>query len=95
VTVLRIEHPVPDFDTWKREGFDRDPIGRAQGGVRGYRIFRAVDDPNFVVVDLEFDDDESARAFAAALAALWRRVQERFAWRELPRARILETVEST
>jgi hypothetical protein len=32
--VLRIEHPVPDYDAWK-EAFDNDPVGREQGGVRG------------------------------------------------------------
>ncbi len=30
--ILRIEHPAPDFDAWKREGFDTDPIGREKGG---------------------------------------------------------------
>ena len=27
-SVLWIEHAVPDYESWKREGFDRDPIGR-------------------------------------------------------------------
>ena len=25
--ILRIEHPVPDYDAWK-QAFDSDPIGR-------------------------------------------------------------------
>ena len=48
--ILRIEHRIRDFDTWK-EAFDRDPIGREQGGVRRYRVLRPVDDPNYVMVD--------------------------------------------
>lgn len=35
--VLRIEHPVPDYEAWKRT-FDRDPLGRSRSGVRRYRI---------------------------------------------------------
>jgi len=92
--VLRIEHPVPDFDAWKREAFDRDPVGREQGGVRRYCVLRSVDDPNFVTVDLEFDNKSSAAAFGAELTAMWRRVQDRFAWKEIPRARIFEIVET-
>jgi hypothetical protein len=52
--ILRIEHPVPDFDGWKT-AFDNDPVGRKQSGVRRYQILRAIDDPNYVMIDLEFD----------------------------------------
>jgi len=31
--ILRIEHPVPNFDAWKK-AFDSDPLGREQSGVR-------------------------------------------------------------
>ncbi len=51
---MRIEHPVPNFEGWK-EAFDSDPVGRERSGVRRYRISRAVDDPNFVTIDLDFD----------------------------------------
>ncbi len=92
--ILRIEHPVPDFAAWKREGFDSDPLGREQAGVARYRILRDVDDPNYVMVDLEFDNRDEAEAFRAALRDLWGRVQDRFGWTESPRARIVENVES-
>jgi hypothetical protein len=93
-TVLRIEHAVPDYDTWKREGFDRDPIGREQHGVRRYRVLRLNDDPGVVAIELEFDDRSAAEAFAAALVEMWRGVRERFGWRELPEARIFELAAS-
>jgi hypothetical protein len=64
--VLQIEHAVRDFDAWKA-AFDSDPIGRESGGVRRYRILRPVDDPNYVVVDLEFDTSGEAEAFRASL----------------------------
>lgn len=88
--VLRIEHPVPDYESWKREGFDRDPIGREQNGVRRYRVLRASDDPGLVAIELEFDSIAAAEAFAVALTEMWRRVRDRFGWRELPESRLYE-----
>jgi hypothetical protein len=44
VHVLRVEHPVSDYDDWKK-AFDNDPIGRRKFGVVRYRILRAADDP--------------------------------------------------
>jgi hypothetical protein len=90
MTTLRIEHPVPSFDGWKR-AFDSDPMRREASGVRGYRILRPVDDPLFVTVDLEFDGLSEAEAFRAALRELWRRVEGTVM--QSPRAQILETVE--
>lgn len=87
--VLRIEHAVPDFDRWKA-AFDSDPVGRPQGGVRRYRVIRAVDDPNHVMIDLEFDGSSEAENFLAALRELWGRVDVM----RNPKARIVEVVES-
>jgi hypothetical protein len=92
--ILQIEHPVPDFDAWKKEGFDSDPVGREHGGVRRYRISRPIDDPKYVMIDLEFDSSSEAEAFRTALRGMWGRVQGQFGWTESPRARIVETVES-
>jgi hypothetical protein len=74
VVLLRIEHPVPDFDAWKR-AFDGDPLDRRGSGVRRYRVLRPLDDPNHVMVDLEFDTVEEAEAVRSALLELWDRVQ--------------------
>ena len=52
--MLRIEHSVSNFDSWKK-AFDRDPIGRQKSGLRHYRIVRPTDDTNYVMIDLEFD----------------------------------------
>jgi hypothetical protein len=93
-SVLRIEHAVPDYDTWKREGFDRDPIGREQNGVRRYRVLRSADDPRLVAIELEFQGRAAADAFAAALTEMWRGVRDRFGWRELPEVRIYELAAS-
>jgi hypothetical protein len=90
VPILQIEHPVPDFDAWK-EAFDSDPLGRERSGVRRYRVLRPVDDPKYIMVDLEFDSSSEAEAFRAALEGLWRRVE---VVGESPRTRIVEAVES-
>ncbi len=92
MAILQIEHPVRDFDAWK-EVFDSDPVGREGGGVRRYRIARPTDDPDYVVVDLEFDTVGEAEAFRDALRNLWRRVEAE-GLVESPQARIVEAVES-
>lgn len=91
MTILRIEHPVPDFAGWKR-AFDSDPVHRQQSGVRRYRILRPIDDPNYVTVDLEFDSTREAEAVLAALRDLWRRVEGQVI--HSPSARILDTLEA-
>jgi hypothetical protein len=87
--VLRIEHAVPDFDGWKR-AFDGDPMGREKAGVRRHRIVRSVEEPNFVMIDLEFETAAQAETMMARLHQLWGRVQ---VMRD-PRARIVEVVEN-
>ncbi len=73
MAVLRIEHPVFDFDDWKR-AFDGDPVGRERAGVRRYHVFRAEDDPNLVMVDLEFDTAAEAGAMLGSLELMWEQV---------------------
>ena len=90
--ILQIDHRVRDYDAWK-QAFDGDPVGRQQGGVRRYRIARHADDPNHVVIDLEFDDAQAAEAFGGRLRQLWGRVGDELGL-EGPQARVLETVES-
>jgi hypothetical protein len=92
--VVRVEHPVPDYELWKREAFDRDPLGRASSGVRRHRVLRRGERPSRVAVELEFDDRASAEAFAAALRDMWGRARHRFEWRELPEAEIYELTEA-
>ena len=94
MVVVRIEHPVPDYEVWKREAFDRDPLGREQSGVRRHRVLRRGDAPALVAVELEFDDRVAAESFAASLREMWSRVQDRFGWRELPQAQVFELAES-
>lgn len=94
MTIVQIEHPISSWDAWKA-AFDRDPIQREASGVRRYRIVRPVDDPNFVAVDLEFDDGPKAEAFRHALESMWRSPQAAaLLGGASPRARVVETIES-
>ncbi len=89
--ILRIEHPVPDFDGWQK-AFDSDPVGRDKSGVRRYRVLRPVDDANYVMIDLEFDTVSQAEALLAAMRVVWGRVEGTIMMN--PKARIVEVVET-
>jgi hypothetical protein len=89
--IVRIEHPVPSYDGWKTI-FDSDPVGREKSGVRRYQVLRSVDDPNYVLIDLEFDDRRVAEVFLGKMREVWGRVQGTII--DSPQARIAEIVES-
>jgi len=63
MTTLRIEHAITDYQLWKK-AFDRFAAARENAGVRGTAIRRPADDPNYLMLDLEFDTAEVARTFA-------------------------------
>ena len=88
---LQIEHAVPNFDGW-RKAFESDPINRKKSGVRRYRIFRPSDDPNYVIIDLEFDNLREAENTLAALRNLWVEVEGKVMMN--PQTRILNLVET-
>lgn len=90
-SILHIEHPVLDYQAWKA-AFDSDPIDRAASGVRRYQIQRAIDDPNYVLIDLEFDTHGQAQAVLAAMRVVWERVAGTVI--ADPQARIVEPVET-
>lgn len=91
MVILQIEHAVLNFEGWK-QAFDSDPVGRQQSGVRRYRILRPVDDPNYVMIELEFDSLSEAEALLAALRKVWSRVEGTII--EHPQSRIVELAES-
>ncbi len=85
--ILRIEHHVPNFENWKR-AFDSDPVGRQRSGVRRYSILRDVDDPNYVLIDLEFNSREEAEGLLVGMQQVWGRVQGSII--DAPRTRIVD-----
>jgi hypothetical protein len=79
---------VADFDRW-RSAFDSDPEGREASGVRRYRVMRACEDANVVLIDLEFDTSELAERFLTRLRRRWSRVDVVHD----PHAQVVELVE--
>ncbi|NTU83675.1 MAG: hypothetical protein HGA45_30605 [Chloroflexales bacterium] len=93
MVTVHIEHPIRDFKLWKA-AFDRDPVGRERSGVRRYRILRPTDDPNYVMIDLDFESVGAAEGFLAAMQEVWRSPAAAPALSGSPQARIVEAVES-
>ncbi len=91
--VLQIEHPIRDFDTWKA-AFDRFSDFRQQSGVRRYQVLRPAADPNYVIIELEFDSPGEAESFLAALRRnVWSSREAAPALIGEPQTRIVEAVE--
>ncbi len=91
---LHIEHPVTDFDAWLA-AFGRFAGVRQQHGVRAQRISRPVDDPGYVVIDLDFDAVAAAQALLGFLRHnVWSSPQGASVLAGTPQARILEAVPS-
>lgn len=89
--ILRIEHGVPDFDGWRR-AFDNDPLDRKASGVVHFQVLRSVEDPNFVMIDLELETLAEAEAMLERLRGLWAGPGK--AVTHDPQARIVESVDS-
>ena len=90
--VLHIRHSVPSFDAWKR-AFESDPMDRKGSGVRRYEIHRSVTDPNFIMIDLEFQTLIEAERMLEKLRHLW--AGPGGSVMRNPEAWIVETIEST
>ena len=59
---ILVRHKVKDYAKWKPL-FDAHE-GRKTAGSQGGRIFRTAEDPNELVVLMEWDSLDKARAFA-------------------------------
>lgn len=94
MATLQIEHPVLDFALWA-SAFERFADARARYGVRGHRVLRPVDDPRYVVVDLDFDTTDAAEAFLRFLReTVWSSAENAPALAGTPQVRIVELVDS-
>ena len=92
MVILQIEHKVPTFDGWKK-AFESDPIDRKKSGVRRFSIMRPADDPNYVIINLEFDNLTTAESTLTALQNLWKSVDGKIMTN--PQTRILNLIETT
>ena len=61
---LLIRHRVADYAAWKAVFDEHDPLRRAHGARRHW-VYRAPDDPNDLVVAVEFGTRDQAEGFLA------------------------------
>ena len=66
MATLHIEHAISDFEVWQ-QAFTRFDGARQQAGVRSHHVRRPIDDPQYVVIDLDFDTVEQAERFRTFL----------------------------
>lgn len=93
MTTLHIEHAISDFATWKA-AFDRFASFRNESGVRGHIIRQPFDDPDYVVLDLDFDDVPAAQRFLDYLQTrIWATKENSPALVGALRTSILETAD--
>jgi heme-degrading monooxygenase HmoA len=62
MSLLVVHHRVRDFDAWKPV-FDEHEGSRREHGALHHWVYRTVDDPNDVVVAVEFRSENDARGF--------------------------------
>jgi len=91
MVILEIEHQVPNFEGWKK-AFENDPVNRKKAGVTGYKILQRTNDPNYVIINLEFDRLKEAEDMCTALQTLWKKVEGKIIHE--PKIRILNLIES-
>ena len=90
---LHIEHEISSFDQW-RVAFDRFSERRSAAGVTAHRVQQPVDDPHFVVIDLDFETVEEAQGFLGFLRTnVWTSPENSPALVGMPQARILAPAE--
>jgi hypothetical protein len=93
MATLRIEHPITDYDTWRR-AFDSFAAARDRAGVQQHRILRPIDDQQYVTVDLDFATVPAAEQFLAFLrTSVWSDPGRAPALAGTPQTRILASTD--
>jgi hypothetical protein len=95
MATLHIENAITDYSVWK-SAFDRFADMRGQSGVKHHRIHRPVDDPAYIVVQLDFGTAGEAGAFLEFLRTkVWSSPDNAPALVGTPKTRILDLCEET
>lgn len=90
MTTLHIEHRITDLNAWL-VAFDRFAEARAQAGVQSQRVQHPVDDPNYIVIDLDFTTTEEADRFLGFLKKnVWSSTDNAPALAGTPQTRLLQ-----
>lgn len=92
MTSLHIEHAISDLSTWTG-AFNALADVREKMGVTKASVRQPVDDPHYVVVDLDFGTTEQAETFLAFLREnVWANPKNAPALVGAPEARVLHAV---
>ena len=92
---LHIEHSISDFDTW-RTAFAGFADMRVRSGVLAHTIRQPIDDPAYVLIDLDFDTAAQGEFFLEILRSrVWVNRDNSPALAGAPITRILEIRETS
>jgi hypothetical protein len=90
MATLRVEHQIHDYESWQ-EVFDSFAEARTNAGVRSFAIRQPLDDPKYLMLDLEFATTGQAEMFASFLHEhVWSAPSSSPALAGVPQTRILD-----
>lgn len=91
--VLHIEHEISDLAVWL-DAFNKVAPARAAAGVTRTEVYQPDDDPNYVVINLSFENIDAASKFREFLInQIWSSPNSAPALVGPPTARVLSEVE--
>lgn len=91
--VLHIEHEISELAVWL-EAFKKLAPAREAAGVTRTEVYQRADDPNYVVINLSFENlDEATRFREVLINQIWSSPDSAAALVGPPTARVLEEVE--
>jgi len=91
--VLHIEHEISELAVWL-DAFKKFEPAREAAGVTRTEVYQPADDPNYVVINLTFENLDAATRFREFLInQIWASPNSAPALVGLPKARVLEDVQ--
>lgn len=91
--VLHIEHEISELAVWL-DAFKKLAPAREAAGVTRTEVYQPADDPNYIVINLSFENLDAATKFREFLIGqIWSSPDSAPALMGLPTARVLEEVE--
>ena len=92
--VLHIEHEISELAVWL-DAFKKFAPAREAAGVTRTEVYQPADDPNYVVINLSFENIDAASKFREFLInQIWSSPDSAPALVGPPTARVLTEVES-
>ena len=93
MAILHIEHEINDLAVWL-DAFNEFAPAREQAGVTRTEVYQPIDDPNYIVINLSFENVDAATNFRNFLInQVWASPNSAPALVGPPTARVLTEVE--